>query len=514
MKSWLRTSFLTVASAVALVLALAAPALAAAGPRISFALPGEVDAGNRVVASGAVSEQPAHSRVRVVELRAGAWTPLGGAPVRGGRYRVRLELPTGVGSERLRAELVAGGRTVATSPARTLRLRAGEGEAPTAAGTPSVPVVPSATQTSAPAAPVTAAPVVTTPPAHEPEPPVEGELGPPVAEEEPTQPPAEEQPVGPQPYEGPMYWGAWIEGAPWDWSKVTAFEQHVHKELSLLEFSSPFEDCTQSPCAEESFPLTPFEKIRAEGAIPFFSWSSESIPAAAEEPAFQLRDVIAGTYDSYIRSWAAAAARWGHPFFLRFDWEMNGNWFPWGQGVNGNAAGEYVTAWNHMRAIFAEEHATNATWVWCPFVDPTGSANIADPEAFYPGDASVDWTGLDGYNWGTRVHRNWHPFSYWFGASYDRLLQIAPAKPMLIGETATSEFGGSKPQWIEAMFDSLPTRFPRLRGLIYFDQVDGENDWPLEGSTGAESAFAAGVAPSRWLGGSLSGLEASPIPPP
>jgi hypothetical protein len=311
-----------------------------------------------------------------------------------------------------------------------------------------------------------------------------------------------------------MYWGAWIEGAPWDWSKVTAFEQRVHKKLSLLEFSSPFADCTQSPCAEESFPLTPFEKIRSEGAIPFFSWSSESIPATPEQPAFQLSDVIAGTYDSYIRSWADAAAGWGHPFFLRFDWEMNGNWFPWGQSVNGNAPGEYVTAWKHVRAIFAEEHATNATWVWCPYVDPAGSANIADSGAFYPGDASVDWTCLDGYNWGTRVHRNWHTFTYWFGATYDRLLQIAPSKPMLVGETATSEFGGSKPGWIKEMFDSLPTRFPQLRGLIYFDQVDGPNDWPLENSEAAEDAFAAGVAPSRWLAGSLSGFATSPIPPP
>ena len=34
-------------------------------------------------------------------------------------------------------------------------------------------------------------------------------------------------------------------------------------------------------------------------------------------------------YDSYIRSFATAAKSWGHPFFLRFDAEMNVDWFPW-----------------------------------------------------------------------------------------------------------------------------------------------------------------------------------------
>ena len=69
--------------------------------------------------------------------------------------------------------------------------------------------------------------------------------------------------------------------------------------------------------------------IRSHGSIPFYSWASQSIPSSKEEPDFQLSDVIAGTYDSYIREFATAAKNWGHPFFLRFNWEMNGRWFPW-----------------------------------------------------------------------------------------------------------------------------------------------------------------------------------------
>ena len=49
---------------------------------------------------------------------------------------------------------------------------------------------------------------------------------------------------------------------------------------------------------------------------------------------------------------------------------MNGNWFAWMEGVNGNQPGEYVAAWRHVHDIFTAVGATNVSWVWCPNVDP------------------------------------------------------------------------------------------------------------------------------------------------
>ena len=40
--------------------------------------------------------------------------------------------------------------------------------------------------------------------------------------------------------------------------------------------------------------------------------------------------------------------------YLRPMHEMNGNWYPWAEGVNGNVAGDYVNAWRHVRAIFRD----------------------------------------------------------------------------------------------------------------------------------------------------------------
>ncbi len=194
---------------------------------------------------------------------------------------------------------------------------------------------------------------------------------------------------------------------------------------------------------------------------------------------------------------------------------MNGTWFPWAAGVNGNTAADYIAAWKHVHQIFTQAGATNASWVWCPYVNP--NSTLTDMSTLYPGDEYVDWTCLDGYNWGPSATppRKWRSFSYLFGPSYRQITeQIAPSKPLLVGETASSENGGSKKEWIESAFASLPKEFPRIQGLIWFDKEDNGMDWPLESSAEATAAFKTGIANPRYLANSYAGLSTSPIPSP
>ncbi len=320
-----------------------------------------------------------------------------------------------------------------------------------------------------------------------------------------------------------LYWGAWIGDqltgteAPWDMGAVSKFEQSVGKQLSLVHFAAPFADCSVSPCSFYKFPAQSMEDIRNHGAIPFFSWSSQSTPSSLNEPDFQLADVIAGTYDSYIREFAEAAKAWGHPFFLRFNWEMNGEWFPWSEGANGNQPGEYVVAWRHVHDIFTSVGAGNVSWVWCPNVDPGKEFNDIAP--LYPGDGYVDWTSLDGYNWGTNPVKpaRWMSFDQLFSSTYHRIVdQIAPGKPMVIGEVGSSEYGGSKASWIGEMLRDLPTEYPAIHGLLWFDKfVPGENmDWQLDSSSSATGAFASGVQSPSYVGNRYSTLSGGAIPPP
>jgi hypothetical protein len=338
------------------------------------------------------------------------------------------------------------------------------------------------------------------------------------APEEPA--PAPEPASAPTPLASSVYWGAWIGSQltgnqpPWDMTAATKFEEMTGKKLSILNFSAPFANCSSSPCSFYRFPASEMNTIRSHGSIPFYSWASQSIPSSKEEPNFQLSDVIAGTYDSYIREWATAAKNWGHPFFLRFNWEMNGRWFPWSEGVNGNKSGEFVTAWRHVHDIFTSVGATNVTWVWCPNIDPGNIfLNLAGQ---YPGDNYVDWTGLDGYNWGTNPAKpdRWRSFDELYKSTYEKIVNtVAPSKPMMIGEVGSTEYGGSKASWISDMLAKVPTAYPKIRGLLYFEKYDSNMDWPLETSSSATSAFKAGIQSSAYTTNQYGALGFGPIGP-
>jgi hypothetical protein len=317
---------------------------------------------------------------------------------------------------------------------------------------------------------------------------------------------------------GPIYWGATIGShltgtqAPWDMNAVAKFEENTRKKASMVQFFQPFAQCNPS-CSFYKFPTNPMESVRLHGSIPVLAWSSQSIPSTNNEPDFQLSDVIAGRYDAFLREFATKAKEWGHPFFLRFNWEMNGKWFPWHEGVNGNQTGESAQAWRHVHDIFTAVGATNATWVWCPNVEYAGSTPLA---GLYPGDAYVDWTCLDGYNWGTNPSKpdQWKSFGQLYKTSYQKITEtIAPSKPMMIGEVASTEYGGSKAAWIKDMLGRIPTEYTKIRALLWFDKLDDGMDWPVESSSGATAAFAEGIQNPAYLGNSFAGLSATAIRP-
>jgi hypothetical protein len=317
----------------------------------------------------------------------------------------------------------------------------------------------------------------------------------------------------------PLYWGAVIgkqltgEAPPWDMSAIDAFERKAGKGLSLLAFSSPFFDCIVEPCVPYYFPTSIMETLRQRGTIPFLSWASQAVPTSLVQPDYTLAKIAGGAHDSYIREFAEVARSWGHPFFLRFDAEMNGFWFPWGATVNGNDAADYVAAWRHVHNIFRQVGADNATWVWCPNVDFTRT--LTGLHSLYPGNSFVDWTCLDGFNWGsTRNSAGWQSFDQVFGSTYKRIVKIAPGKPMVIGEVASEERGGSKPKWIKNAFQTIPKRYPKVRAAIWFDERDQGMNWPIESSKASIRAFRKAIGRGLYRPNVFSELPPGPVRPP
>ena len=84
------------------------------------------------------------------------------------------------------------------------------------------------------------------------------------------------------------------------------------------------------------------------------------------------------------------------PVVIRLDHEMNGTWYGWSESQKYNAKGQYVQMWKDVHHRFQADDANKyAIWLWAPTrVDDHSQKTIAQ---YYPGDANVDWVGMDGY---------------------------------------------------------------------------------------------------------------------
>jgi beta-mannanase len=233
-----------------------------------------------------------------------------------------------------------------------------------------------------------------------------------------------------------------------------------------------------------------------------------------KQPKHALKTIVAGNHDSYIRQWAKDAAAWGKScqakrqlaspctMYLRFAHEMNGTWFPWSPGVNGNTAQEFRGAWKRIHGIFQQEGATNVRWVWSPYINCSGCSSFS---SVYPGNSYVDWVALDGYNWGTTLSgSSWQSMAQVFGPSYDAVTALAPTKPFMIPEVSSAEKGGSKAEWIRNAFNrDIPNRLPKTKAVVWFSAdftAAGETDWRVNSSAASLEAYKEVAALTSYQG--------------
>ncbi|HEV2726874.1 MAG TPA: glycosyl hydrolase, partial [Solirubrobacterales bacterium] len=302
-----------------------------------------------------------------------------------------------------------------------------------------------------------------------------------------------------------MYFGATISGetyghadgshAPEDTAAWNLFERHAGRKVAILNQGQGW----------ANFEKAAMDATRARGAIPMVTMG---LPDGVS-----LEAVANGSQDAAIKQWAQAAKAWGSPFLFAPWWEMNGNWYPWGRSP------DFVAAWRRFHDLVVAEGATNVTWTW--LVNSIWAAEPAsDPAPYYPGDAYVDWLGLDSYNWGLNPVQpdKWISPEQTLSPTLEALTEIAPSKPIAIVENAASEHGGNKAAWIEEMLTTYLPHHPEVKAYLWFNwnfQQNGKRfDWPIESSAPAQLQFREAIQSSVFVPGPVSLPALTKVPPP
>jgi Glycosyl hydrolase family 26 len=294
----------------------------------------------------------------------------------------------------------------------------------------------------------------------------------------------------PSPTVRPIALGAYIVDfglrAPNDPAAITKYARLVGRTPAVIMYYQTW----GGPYRQWSDRLA--NNVISRGATPMITW--EPWNGINPDPWYKLTRITSGEFDRYIRRWAKAARLWGHPFFLRFAHEMNGNWTPWGTAPGNrerNAPADYIAAWRHVHDIFTRLNVTNAVWVWSPNTIHPHSTPLA---LVYPGNRYVDWTGLSVFNWGPPKSR-WGSLTSLLAPFYAALANVS-SKPMIIGELGSTERGGNKAAWIrQGLLKDLPELFPRIRVVVWFDlNRRDQRDWRVNSSATSLAAWRQVVA--------------------
>ena len=167
------------------------------------------------------------------------------------------------------------------------------------------------------------------------------------------------------------------------------------------------------------------------------------------------KSINSGAQDTVIRKTAEAMKAFGHEFFMRYCWEMDGE----KRTAEVGPPEEFIHAWIRIYNIFKEVGADNVVWVWTANANTFKNRNPktnAYAWEYYPGDEYADWVSADGYNWAASYRNRdaGYKRDRWrsFVEIYDEFMVWARST-------------GSVPQSMRDESASVPAEFPRKRTL-------------------------------------------------
>jgi cellulose synthase (UDP-forming) len=225
------------------------------------------------------------------------------------------------------------------------------------------------------------------------------------------------------------------------------------------------------------------DAVAAHGAVPMITWEPWVVRPNGSATATQRRGIVgeiaAGQHDLYLKRWARDARDYGKPLVIRFMHEMNGDWYPWAANGYGNTPSQFRAAWRHVHTIFATAGAKNVSWVFSIDALAAGTPTKRRTlDHFYPGPRYVDWVGLSGFNWSDPRAGGILSYERVFRPTYD--IVKGYGKPIMLTEmgTATTD-ERTAPAWVHDVMTSTPTRFPRVKAIVWYDAAHPQRDFSL-----------------------------------
>ncbi|HEX9694967.1 MAG TPA: glycosyl hydrolase [Actinomycetota bacterium] len=286
-----------------------------------------------------------------------------------------------------------------------------------------------------------------------------------------------------------ILFGAYVPPAPHEgMGAVTDVERQIGAKLDTILFYQAWGG------GHAAFDASWVNAAGTSNRNVYLTWEPWRPGEGANQPDYSLASILSGRHDDYIRSWARGVKTVGKLVYLRPMHEMNGNWYPWGGGVNGNTAAQYVQTWRKIVGMFRAEGVKNARWIWSPYSVDVPSTNRF--EAFYPGSSYVDVVAIDGYNWGAcePTYGGWQSFDQVFAGAYSRVMKMGTRRPIWIGETAAPPEGGDKAKWIADMFKVLKTAKYQYVSAVTWFSTNKECDWRMTSPASAVNALAQSLA--------------------
>lgn len=357
---------------------------------------------------------------------------------------------------------------------------------------------------------------------------------------------------------GSVYWGAYLDksvpihyygsttasGASWGSGPNTAaqtdntwslWEAHCGKTISVINFGWGFR--------YGGFPTSLMNTIWNRGCIPAINMNW-GVSNTSSSPGFTNAQIVAGNNDTNWTNFFTAAASYNKPFFLLPCVEFNGSWTYEGglqsdgtfNPTSGNTTTNFKSAWQHIWNLANSAGAnTCCTWAWIPNAINPGYNGIYDNiEDYYPGSGYVDWTGMDTFSYSYPLGT----FTQNCQPTYDRITgHVSNSKPMMISQIAAAAADSPRDpvnntNWINSMFTGLPN-FPLIKAFMWFswhlsngkhnneieDPYSGSlpitvGSWASRSGMAAATAFATGIANTRYKPKFSSVLTAQKVPTP